>query len=90
MESNHLAILSSKGQLTVPRPLRERLKLGTGQRLLLEESQGGILIKKASIQEAEEDLELGDDQWKELKRLASAKGKTYRSGRAFLKSLKIK
>lgn len=90
MESNHLAILSSKGQLTVPRSLREKLKLGKGQRLLLEESEGGIFIKKASIREAGEDLELGDQEWEELKELASPKGKIYRSGRAFLKSLKTK
>ena len=90
MELSYLAILSPKGQLTVPRSLREKLKLETGQRLLMEEKEGGVLIKKAAVKEVHEDLELEEREWKELEKLAAAKGKTYRSGKAFLKSLKAR
>ncbi len=88
MESGYLAILSSKGQLTVPKELRNRLKLVEGQRLFLEEDHGALLIKKASVQEVVDDLE--EKEWDELKRLASAKGRIYKTGKTFLKSFKTK
>lgn len=86
MNSGYLAILSSKGQLTVPKELRHRLNLVEGQRLFLEEDHGALLVKKASIQEVSEDFE--ETEWDELQKLASAKGKAYKTGKAFLKSLK--
>ncbi len=88
MESSYLAILSSKGQLTVPKALREELHIEEGQHLLLEAVQEGLLVKKASFQTSDEDLE--EAEWKELQKLASEKGKTYKSGKAFLKSLRAK
>ena len=88
MESGYLAILSSKGQLTLPKPLRKVLKMQEGQRLLLEESRGGILVKKVDIHKVDDGLEQAE--WEELQRLASRKGKVYKSGKAFLRSLKHK
>ena len=86
MESGYLAVLSSKGQLTVPKPLRKRFHLVDGQRLALEGRSQGSLVKKATIQGVDEELE--EAEWEALKRLASKKGKTYKTGKAFLKSLK--
>lgn len=86
MESGYLAVLSSKGQLTLPKPLRERFGLEEGQRLVLEGSERGITVKKAMVQGADEVLE--EAQWNELKKLAARKGKVYKNGRAFLRSLK--
>lgn len=88
METGHLSILSSKGQLTVPKSLREQLNLREGQRLLLETSEGRLIIKKAQFKEVGEEFE--EAEWNQLRKLASKKGKIYKTGKAFLKSLKMK
>ena len=87
METACLAILSSKGQLTVPRQIREKLDFEKGQKLLLEIMEKTLVVKKATIQ-VEENLEA--EEWEELKKLASHKGKTYKTGKSFLHSLKAK
>ena len=87
-DSFYLTTLSSKGQLTLPKALRENLNLEEGQRLIVEEAPGGFFVKKASVREASEDLE--ESEWAELERLAEETGKIYKTGQAFLKSLKVK
>ena len=88
METGYLSILSSKGQLTVPKSLRKQLNLREGQKLLLETSGDRIIIKKARVEEAGDEFE--EEEWNQLKKLASKKGKVYKTGKSFLKSLKIK
>lgn len=85
MEKSCLTTLSSKGQLTIPKSIRDILKISDGQRLLLEVKEGSLTVKKVSIQE---DREWSDQEWEEIRKLASRKGKRYSSGKAFLKSLK--
>jgi len=43
--------ISEKGQITVPKPLRERLGIRAGDRLEFTEEQGGILLRKATEQD---------------------------------------
>jgi AbrB family looped-hinge helix DNA binding protein len=81
-----LSTLSSKGQLTLPKPLRDLLKLERGGRILMEPVTGGILLKKAQVRAMED--EFTEDEWTKLKKMASKKGRTYKSGKAFLKSLR--
>jgi len=40
--------LSTKGQLILPKAVRERLAWEAGTRLLVEETQDGVLLKRAS------------------------------------------
>lgn len=42
------ARLTSKGQVTIPKAIRDRLKLEEGDRLALTEENGNILITKSS------------------------------------------
>ena len=41
--------VSSKGQATIPQAIRERLKLGEGDKVAFIEKEGEIIIKKYSI-----------------------------------------
>jgi antitoxin PrlF len=40
--------ISEKGQVTIPKPLRERLGIRAGDRLEFTEEHGGVLAKKAT------------------------------------------
>jgi antitoxin PrlF len=39
--------ISEKGQITVPKPLRDRLGIRSGDRLEFTEGHGGLVIRKA-------------------------------------------
>lgn len=41
----HAATVSSKGQITLPKEIRDRLHLHAGERILLLESKEGVLLK---------------------------------------------
>lgn len=88
METSYLTTMSTKGQLTVPKEIRERLHLIEGQKLILEPSGDSLIIKKAKIVDSSDSLHLEESEWEELRKMASTKGKVYKSGKAFLKSLK--
>lgn len=78
--------LSSKGQLTVPKKVRDTLKLKEGQILLIQLTGRGALLRKAEIRPAQS--EFSDDEWEALSQLTHQKGKRYKSGKRFLTSLK--
>lgn len=43
------AIVSEKGQVTIPKPLRERLGIKTGQALDFAEERGRLIARKAQL-----------------------------------------
>lgn len=86
MSQNFIATLSSKGQLTLPKSLRSLLGVGQGSPMLLKSTPEGILLQRAEVRPAGE--EFSEEEWVELRRLAKAKGRIYKSGRRFLKSLR--
>ncbi len=51
--------ISSKGQVVIPKSIRDRLGLREGDRIAVEENQGRVILHKISIEsilkEAEED-----------------------------------
>lgn len=72
--------ISSKGQVTVPKTIRQKLKLEEGDRVAFIEDNGRIMITKASIlalrelqkeisQEAEKQGITEDDLQKELEQV---------------------
>ena len=86
MPQDFIATLSSKGQLTLPKSLRNLLGVGQGSPMLLKPTSEGVLLQRAEVRAAGE--EFSEEEWVQLQRLARAKGKTYSSGRRFLKSLR--
>jgi AbrB family looped-hinge helix DNA binding protein len=51
--------MSSKGQVVIPKDIRDRLGLKEGDRIAVEETEGRVVLRKISIEsilkEAEED-----------------------------------
>jgi antitoxin PrlF len=45
------ATLTSKGQITIPKELREKLDLKKGDKLVLVEEEGNIILRKVSLEE---------------------------------------
>lgn len=43
--------ISEKGQITVPKPLRDRLGIRAGDRLEFTEGHGGLVVRKATDQD---------------------------------------
>ncbi|MBI2340827.1 MAG: AbrB/MazE/SpoVT family DNA-binding domain-containing protein [Deltaproteobacteria bacterium] len=82
----YISTLTSKGQLTLPKHLREMLKIKAGQTVLMEPLGNAVVLKKALIKAAED--EFTRDEWEQLGALMSEKGRRYKTAGAFLKSLK--
>jgi len=57
--------VSSKGQIVIPKPVRERYGLDRGRKLLIREVEGGILltVQKSMVEEAKEIAEEFRDRW---------------------------
>ena len=45
------ATLTSKGQITIPKELREKLDLKKGDKLVLVEEEGNIILRKVSLED---------------------------------------
>ncbi|MFP4202481.1 MAG: AbrB/MazE/SpoVT family DNA-binding domain-containing protein, partial [Candidatus Acetothermia bacterium] len=58
------ATLTSKGQITIPKEIREKLGLKKGDKLVLIEKDGNVILRKVSLEEirqkALENYESGD------------------------------
>ena len=58
------ATLTSKGQITIPKEIREKLDLKKGDKLVLIEKDGNVILRKVSLEEirqkALENYESGD------------------------------
>lgn len=62
------ATLTSKGQITIPKELREKLDLKQGDKLVLVEENGNIIMRKVSLEEVRQEA---------LKRYESGETLTY-------------
>lgn len=83
MPKESVVPISSKGQVTLPKPVRELLHVTVGDYVRFKPIAGGVLITKISF-DAEE---FSDAEWKALERLANRRGRRYNSAKAFLKDL---
>ena len=83
MAKELVATVTSKGQLTLPKHVRELLHLEQGDFVRFKPMTSGILITKISLKSED----FSQAEWKTLERLARQKGKRYKSARAFLKDL---
>jgi antitoxin PrlF len=79
-----IASLTSKGQLTLPKTVRELLRVGMGDYLRFEPRKGGVFISKLRL-DAEEFTE---NEWQALERLANRAGRRYKTAKEFLRDLK--
>ena len=78
-----IASMSSKGQLTLPKAIRQLLHLEQGDYVQLEPKGGAVLLTKITL----ESDEFTTGEWKTLEHLADQHGKRYASAKEFLKDL---
>lgn len=81
--SKLVATLSSKGQVTLPKTVRELLHLERGDYLQFKPMAGGVLLAKISL----ESEDFSEAEWKTLEHLTNQRGKRYKDAKAFLRDL---
>ena len=83
MAKRLVGTVSSKGQVTLPKTVRELLRIKLGDYIRFKPISGGVLLSKIIL----ESEELSDAEWKALERLASQRGRRYKTAKAFLRDL---
>ena len=78
-----VATVTSKGQVTLPKHVRELLRIHVGDSVRFKPLAGGVLMTKIAL----EPEEFSEAEWKALGRLASQRGRRYASAKEFLKDL---
>ncbi len=81
-----MGTLTVKGQITVPKRVREALHLREGDLLRFDLSNGKVTLTKVMITEEADDF--SEQEWDSLIDLANQKGRVYSSGKDLLKSFK--
>ncbi len=83
MTKGLVAPISSKGQVTLPKGVRELLHVERGDYIRFEPKVDGVWVTKIRL----EPEGFSENEWKTLERLARQKGKRYTDAKAFLKDL---
>ena len=87
MEIIEMATMTSKGQVTVPAPIRNIFSLKKGSTVIFKVTDKGIFFMPCEIKEKEA---YGQEEWGKIERLVAERGKTYKTAmgaRRHLKSL---
>jgi AbrB family looped-hinge helix DNA binding protein len=87
MELIEIAKMTSKGQVTVPAPIRAIFNLQKGSSVIFKVTDKGVLFLPCEITERETYTQ---EEWGKIKRLVAERGKSYKSAkeaRKYLKSL---
>ncbi len=85
MEIIELATVSSKGQVTVPAPIREILNLKKGSTVVFKVTEKGVLFLPCEVKERETYTR---EEWGKIERLVAEKGSAYQTARGARKHLK--
>lgn len=83
-----LSRITTKGQITLPSSIRKRFGLGTGQQVMFEPTEAGILVKPVRIQDL-----TNESKWKKELRIAikqaeTGQGTFYANEKEFMNALK--
>ena len=82
----YLSHVTSKGQTTIPKAVRAILGLKEGSEVAFKPAAHGFMLVRVTTTIKEENP-YTPQEWKEIEKLASAKGKTFHSAEAALKRL---
>ncbi|MDH4272563.1 MAG: type II toxin-antitoxin system PrlF family antitoxin [Candidatus Aminicenantes bacterium] len=85
MELVEMATMTSKGQITVPAPIREILSLKKGSTVIFKVTEKGIFFMPCEIKEKNA---YTHEEWGKIERLVAERGKTYRAAKGARKHLK--
>jgi len=85
MEIIEIARMTSKGQVTVPAPIRDILSLRKGSTVIFKVTEKGIFFMPCEITEKESYTQ---EEWGKIERLVAERGKNYKSAKGARKHLK--
>jgi AbrB family looped-hinge helix DNA binding protein len=84
MEIEETATITSKGQLTVPAPIREIFNLPKASTVIFKVTEKGVLFMPCEIMAKET---YSREEWGKIERLVAERGKAYKTARAARKHL---
>lgn len=85
MEIIEVAKMTSKGQVTVPAPIREILSLKKGSAVVFKVTEKGVLFLPCEIAERETYTQ---EEWGKIERLVAERGKSYKTSKGARQHLK--
>jgi AbrB family looped-hinge helix DNA binding protein len=85
MEIVEMATMTSKGQVTVPAPIREIFNLKKGSTVIFKVTDKGVFFMPCEIKEKESYTR---EEWTKIERLVADRGLTYKTTRSARKHLK--
>ncbi len=85
MELIEMAKMTSKGQVTVPAPIRAIFNLKKGSSVIFKVTDRGVIFLPCEITEREMYTQ---EEWGKIKRLVAERGKTYKTPRGTRRHLK--
>lgn len=85
MEIIEMARMTSKGQVTVPAPIRDILSLKKGSTVIFKVTDKGIFFLPCEIKEKESYTQ---EEWGKIERLVAERGKSYKTAKEARKHLK--
>jgi AbrB family looped-hinge helix DNA binding protein len=85
MELTELATMTSKGQVTVPAPIRDILNLKKGSAVIFKVTDKGIFFMACEIKEKNT---YTHEEWGKIERLVAEHGERYQTAKGARKHLK--
>ena len=85
MEIIKMATMTSKGQVTVPAPIRDIFNLKKGSTVIFKVTDKGIFFMPCEIKEKDA---YSQEEWGKIERLVAERGKTYKTARGARRHLK--
>jgi len=85
MEIVEMAKMTSKGQVTVPAPIRAIFNLKKGSSVIFKVTDRGVLFLPCEITERETYTQ---EEWGKIKRMVAERGKSYKTSRGAREHLK--
>lgn len=85
MEIIEIAKMTSKGQVTVPAPIREILSLKKGSSVVFKVTDRGVQFMPCEVKER---AAYTREEWGKIERLVAERGKNYGTARGARKHLK--
>lgn len=85
MEIVEMAKMSSKGQVTVPAPIRSIFNLKKGSAVIFKVTDKGVLFMPCEITERETYTQ---EEWGKIRRVVAERGKSYKTSKGAREHLK--
>ncbi len=85
MELIEIARMTSKGQVTVPAPIRAIFNLKKGSSVVFKVTDKGVLFLPCEIMERDTYTQ---EEWGKIKRLVAERGQSYKTSKGAWKHLK--